>query len=371
MTTVAQVSSALARWAPPRLAEPWDNVGLLVGDPSRAVSRVLTTLDVSDAVLDEAAALGAEMVVAFHPPVFRPISRVLADDPASRIVWRAVSEQRSLYATHTALDNVSPGTSDFLADALGATVVGPLVPRAAEGVLKVVTFVPTGSTDAVAAAMAQAGAGRIGNYAECSFRVAGSGAFRGLDGASPAVGQSGRLERVAEDRLEMVVARRCLEAVVAALKEAHPYEEIPFDVYATEPGASAAEGMGRVAELAECLTLGELADQVAAVTAAAHPRVVGDWARPVRRLAIVGGSGASFVADAARAGVEVLVTGDVKHHDALLAARLGLALVDPGHFASERLVIGRTAAYLSSEFPDLKVTETSVDGEPFARRPGG
>ncbi|MBI5835604.1 MAG: Nif3-like dinuclear metal center hexameric protein [Armatimonadetes bacterium] len=371
MTTVGEVSSALARWAPPRLAESWDNVGLLLGDPGQPVRHVLTTLDLTDAVLDEAAALAAEMVVAFHPPIFSPLARVVADEPASRLIWRAASERRSLYATHTALDNVSPGTSDFLAEALGLTVRGPLVPRPAAGALKVVTFVPTASTDAVAAAMASAGAGRIGDYAECSFRVAGTGAFRGLDGARPAVGTAGRLERVAEDRLEMVVSRADLAAVTAALRVAHPYEEVAYDVYATEPAEPASIGMGRVAELAEPVTLSELAERVTRVTQAAHPRVVGDWRRPVRRVAIVGGSGASFVAHAAQAGADVLVTGDVKHHDALLAARLGLALVDPGHFASERLVIGRTAAFLSSEFPDLMVTETSVDGEPFARRPGG
>ena len=127
----------------------------------------------------------------------------------------------------------------------------------------------------------------------------------------------------------------------------------------------------RLAEAEPGCTLAELADRVTAATMAAHPRVVGDWSRPVRRVAIVGGSGASFIGAARRAGADVLVTGDVKHHDALLAARLGLALVDPGHFASERLVIGQTAAYVSACFPELKVTETSVDGEPFARRPGG
>ena len=371
MTTVGEVSSALARWAPPQLAESWDNVGLLVGDPDQSVSHVLTTLDVGDAVLDEAAALGAEMIVAFHPPIFSPLARVTADEPSSRLVWRAATERRSLYATHTALDNASPGTSDFLAEALGLTVLGPLVPRAPEGGLKLVTFVPPEATERVVAAMAEAGAGRIGDYAECSFRVRGTGSFRGLAGTRPVVGEAGRLEQVAEDRLEMVVPRAALAAVTAALRATHPYEEVAYDLLATEPTAPASLGMGRLAEAEPGCTLAELADRVTAATMAAHPRVVGDWSRPVRRVAIVGGSGASFIGAARRAGADVLVTGDVKHHDALLAARLGLALVDPGHFASERLVIGQTAAYVSACFPELKVTETSVDGEPFARRPGG
>ena len=235
MTSVATVAAALAEFAPPARAAEWDYVGLLAGDPAAAVTGVLVAHDLDEAVLDEAAACRAELIVCYHPPLFAPLARVRADQAEERRVWRAIAEGRALYATHTALDHAPRGTNEFLAEALGLTVSGPLRPMAEQpDRVKLVTFVPRERTDAVAAAMAGAGAGRIGDYAECSFRVAGEGAFRGLAGSRPAVGEAGRLERVAEDRLEMVVPRAALATVTTALRAVHPYEEAAFDVYALE-----------------------------------------------------------------------------------------------------------------------------------------
>jgi dinuclear metal center YbgI/SA1388 family protein len=369
MTSVASVAAALAEFAPPALAADWDRVGLLAGDPVAPVTRVLVAHDLVEAVLDEAAACGAELIVCYHPPLFAPLAAVRADQVEERRVWRAVREGRSLYATHTALDHAPRGTNEFLAEALGLTVVGALRPLAAPAErVKLVTFVPRERTDAVAAALAAAGAGRIGDYAECGFRVAGEGTFRGLAGSRPAVGEAGRLERVAEDRLEMVVPRAGLAEVVSALRAAHPYEEVAFDVYALEAVASPVLGGGRLAELAEAETLEAFVARVEAALAPRHLRFVGDGALLVRRVALVAGSGASFLADAVAAGADVLVTGDVRHHEALRAARSGLALVDPGHFASERPVCFETAAWLRQRLPELTVSVSSVDGEPFARR---
>jgi dinuclear metal center YbgI/SA1388 family protein len=371
MITVAAVAAALAELAPPALAESWDNVGLLAGDPAAAAQRVLAAHDLSPAVLDEAAAWDAQVVVCFHPPLFRPLARVTAERPESALIWRAVREGRALYATHTALDNARPGTNDFLAAALAVTVEGPLRPAAEPGELKLVVFTPPAVTAAVAAAAAAAGAGGIGEYAECSVRAAGIGSFRGSAASHPAVGQAGRREEVAEERLELRLPRAALAAVTAAVRAAHPYEEPAIDVYALEPEGPSRVGAGRLGSLAAAESLAQFARRVAAALAPEHLRVVGAWARPVRRVALVGGSGASFIPEAARAGAEVLVTGDVKHHDALLAQRLGLALVDPGHWASERLVSRETAAWLGRRLPELDVRETGVDGEPFARRLAG
>lgn len=367
MTTVGGAAAALAEFAPPQLAESWDNVGLLVGDPAASVTSILTCLDVTAAVLDEAARREAELLVAFHPLLFRPAGRVRKDDLATAEVWRLVREGRSLYATHTALDAARPGTSDYLAEALGVTVQGVLQPTAGAGDLKLVTFVPAGVVNEVAAALAAAGAGRLGAYAECSFRTPGQGTFRALAGAHPTVGEVGELETVDELRLEMVVPAQQTEAVTRALRAVHPYEEVAFDLYPLA-NRGAEVGLGRVGQLAGPCRLKEFAERVFEVTSARCPRWVGDPDRRVERVAVMGGSGASFLAAAQRAGADVLVTGDLKHHDALAAQRSDLAVVDPGHYATERFVVGATARWLAERFPSLRVTETAVDGEPFAGR---
>ncbi|MBI2297971.1 MAG: Nif3-like dinuclear metal center hexameric protein [Armatimonadetes bacterium] len=370
MITAGAVAAALAEFAPPVLAESWDNVGLLVGDPAAEVRRVLATLDVTAAVHDEAGRLGAELIVTFHPPIFKPLPRVRADEASSCEVWRAVREGRGLYATHTALDAARPGTSDWLAEALGVRVDGVL--RAAErrGDVKLVTFVPAEQVGQVAAALAEGGAGRIGAYAECSFRSTGVGTFRGLAGAHPAVGEAGVLEEVDEVRLEMLVPESRVGGVVQALRAAHPYEEPAFDLYPLR-NSGGDVGLGRVGLLPEPEPLGEFAERVRGVLGAGGVSWVGEAARPVRRVAVMGGSGTSLLDDARRAGAEVYVTGDVKHHDALRAQRSGLALVDPGHWATERPVIGATARWLRARMPGLKVFETTVDGDPFTGRRAG
>lgn len=364
MTGVGEIVAALDEFAPRHLAESWDNVGLLVGDPDERCDRVLVAYDVTEAVLDEATARGAQTVIAFHPPIFRPLARVTASDPAAAVVHRAVRAGLSLAATHTALDNARPGTSDFLAEALGLVTTGVLRTRS-EGYAKLAVFTPAEAVDQVAAAMAAAGAGRIGDYAECGFRLAGQGTFRPLAGASPTVGEVGRLEQVDEIRLEMLVPRERAAAVVTAMVRAHPYEEVAYDLY---PLLNETEyGLGRLAELPEPVPLADFARRVGEATGARHLRWVGGPDRLVRRAALVGGSGAGYLPDAAAAGADVFVTGDVKHHDALLAGRLGVGLVDPGHWATERFVVPRTAAWLRARLPAVKVDESEVDGEPFAR----
>lgn len=361
MTSVGEIAALLDTFAPRQLAESWDNVGLLAGDPAVDVSSLLVTLDVTPAHLDEAALRAAELIVAFHPPIFKPLGRLVADDPAGAVVYRAVREGRHLYATHTGLDCAPRGTSDFLAAALGLEVTGVLKPRAGD-LVKLAVFVPVADEATVRQAMADAGAGAIGDYRECSFRTPGTGTFRPLDGANPTIGAVGELTEVAEARVEVLVPRASLSRVLAAMERAHPYEEVAYDLYPLLN--ESAMGMGRLARC-EPMPLGEFAARVGEVCRARHLRWVGEPSRTVETVALVGGSGASFLADAARAGADVYVTGDIKHHDALLARKLDVGLVDPGHYATERFVIPETAAWLRQRLPGLKVYETELDGEPF------
>lgn len=368
--TVQQVAAVLTDLAPEHLAEEWDNVGLLVGDPAGTVARVLVTLDVTAAVLDEAAAQGCEMIVAHHPVIFRPLARLRPDDPASALAYEAARRGVHLYAAHTNLDHAAGGTSDALAARLGVLNPRVLVPRTGTGDYKLVVFTPPEAVDAVIAALAEAGAGRIGAYSHCTFRSPGTGTYLPLAGAQPYAGTVGQLEQAEELRLETVVPRARLGPAISAMIAAHPYEEVAYDVYRLENDAANA-GAGRIGPLPEPMTLGQFAAHVQAQLNPAHCRVVGDPHRPVKMVAVLGGSGGSFLDAAHRAGADVFVTGDLKHHEALHALALGLAVIDAGHDATERPVLARLVETLREKLPGLdEVRESAVRTEPFGRGEG-
>lgn len=323
---------------PERDAASWDATGLQVGDPRARVHAVLVTLDVTDAVLDEAARTGADLVLAHHPLLFRPLERLTPATAAGHLALRAAREGVAILAAHTNFDAAHAGTTDPVVRLLDLRDARPLEPLPQEppADAKLVVFVPHADTAAVLAALAEAGAGVIGEYDRCSFRVAGTGTFRPSPAANPSVGEREQTNEVAEDRLEVLVPRARLGAAVEALVDAHPYEEVAYDVYPLAgDGRASGKGLGRVGELAEPLMLREVADRLAAGLPSPHLRVAGDLDAPVRRVAACGGAGDGLLHAAVDARADVYVTGDLRHHVALDALTLGLALVDAGHYATE------------------------------------
>ena len=322
-------------------AESWDATGLQVGDPGAGVEAVLLCLDVTPATLDEAGRLDADLVIAHHPLLFRPLDRLTPATAAGQLALRAAASGIALLAAHTNFDRAVPGTSDPVAHLLELEALRPLVPASATGRerVKLVVFVPVDHTEAVLEALAGAGAGWIGEYDSCSFRVTGTGTFRPSEQANPYAGERGRLHEEVEDRLEIVVERAALPDVVAALRDTHPYEEVAFDVYPLTEQATAGTqrvaGLGLVGELPAPQPLRAVADTLALGLPSPHLRVVGDLDRPVRRVAVCGGAGDGLVGTAHRAGADVYVTGDLRHHPALDAATSGLALIDAGHYDTE------------------------------------
>jgi dinuclear metal center YbgI/SA1388 family protein len=320
---------------PERDAEGWDAPGLQVGDPEDPVRRVLVTLDVTEAVLDEAVAEGADLVLAHHPLLFRPLARLTPATAPGRLALRAARDRVAVLAAHTNLDVAVPGTTDTITQALGLVDVVPLVPGAPTAQAKLVTFVPVEATDAVIAALARAGAGMIGEYTECTFRVEGTGTFRPSAAADPAVGERERRNEVAEHRLEVVLPAARVAAAVDALAAAHPYEEVAHDVYPLLGAAATGKGLGRLGRLPEPLPLRAVADRLARELPSPHLRLAGDPDRVVERVAACGGAGDSLIGDALAAGADVYVTGDLRHHVTLDALTLGMACIDAGHFATE------------------------------------
>jgi dinuclear metal center YbgI/SA1388 family protein len=322
---------------PPAEAASWDHVGLQVGDADWPVERVLVTLDVTGAVLDEALDGPATLVLAHHPLLFRPLAALTPATAAGRLALRAARGGVAVAAAHTNLDVArdGAGTSDPVVTVLGLTEVRPLTTELRDGDrAKLVTFVPPEALDVVLDALSSAGAGRIGEYERCSFRVRGTGTFRPLPGADPYSGQGvGQAAEEEELRLEVELPLRSTGAVVAALLDAHPYDEVAYDLLPLLDGAMI--GFGRVGRLPAPRPLAEVAAAIRDRLPAPHLRYAGDPSRPVTTVAVVGGAGDSLIGAVLGAGADVYVTGDLRHHVTLDALEQGLAVIDAGHHATE------------------------------------
>jgi dinuclear metal center YbgI/SA1388 family protein len=354
------VIDVLEQAYPPALAESWDAVGLVCGDPEEPVSRVLVAVDPVPETVAEALESRAQLLLTHHPLLLRGVHGVPADQPKGQLVHRLVRAGVALHTAHTNADSADPGVSDALAGLLGVRVEGPLQPRGTQRLDKIVTFVPSGDPAArVLDALAEAGAGRIGDYSHCCWSTEGTGQFLPHEGAAPAIGRVGALERVTETRLELVLPRARRRAVVEALRAAHPYEEPAFDLLelADIPGS---QGLGRVGELAGETTLAEFTHRAAAALPATAwgVRAAGDPDRTVRRVAVCGGAGDSALDAATAAGVDVYLTADLRHHPAsehLLAGGLPgrptPALVDVAHWASEHPWCEQAASVIRAAFP--------------------
>jgi dinuclear metal center YbgI/SA1388 family protein len=335
--TLRQVVVALDELYDPRLAESWDRVGLVVGDPDQPVRRVLLAVDPVDEVIAEAVDWGADLLLVHHPLLLRGVHSVTTDGPKGRAVTALVRAGLALHVTHTNADAASPGVSDALAGAVGLTDVVPLVPRDDEALHKLVVFVPVEAADALTDALAAAGAGRLGDYERAAWSTTGTGTFRPLPGANPTIGSVGETERVAEARVEMVVAPARRTAVVAALRAVHPYEEPAFDLLPTV-AAPGSRGLGRVGVLPAPESLRDFAERVSEALphTASGVRVAGDLDAPVHRVAVCGGAGDDLFDVVRRTGADVFVTADLRHHPASESLAHGTpALVEAAHWATE------------------------------------
>ncbi|ORV53547.1 Nif3-like dinuclear metal center hexameric protein [Mycobacterium europaeum] len=364
---LADVIGVLDEAYPPRLAESWDSVGLVCGDPDDALESVTVAVDATPAVVAEVPEGG--LLLAHHPLLLRGVDTVAASTPKGALVHRLIRTGRSLFTAHTNADSASPGVSDALAQALGLTVEAALEPRtAAPDLDKWVIYVPRENADAVRAAVFEAGAGHIGDYSHCSWTVTGIGQFLPHEGASPAVGSVGTVETVAEDRFEVIAPARIRVAVLAAMRAAHPYEEPAFDIFALLP-APGDTGLGRIGTLPRPEPLRDFVSRVGAALppTAWGVRAAGDPDMPVSRVAVCGGAGDSLLATADRAGVHAYVTADLRHHPADEHRRAsGVALVDVAHWASEFPWCDQAADLLRSRFgAALSVRVCTIRTDPW------
>ena len=354
--------------APVHLAESWDNVGLLSGHSTSLVQKVLLSIDLTPAVHDEAIRLGVDLLLVYHPPIFKPIKHLRIDgDEAPALAVALASYGIWIYSPHTALDTVDGGTNDILAQQVGATVTGSFSHYPALGeFLKLVVFVPEGEVELVADALFHAGAGKIGQrakYEKCSFRTRGHGTFQGDADSNPAVGRAGHYECVPEIRLETILPKSAAGDVIDALRRVHPYEEPAFDLLKMETPPEQV-GLGRYADLPKTETLHDFAHRCKQLLNLHTVQIVGNPQQKIRTLAVMAGSAGRLALDTARRPYDALLTGELKHHDMLAyqAADIGVILL--GHSETERPVLPILAARLRRALPTLKLSLSRADRGP-------
>ncbi len=366
--SIRSIADALEAWAPPGSAQSYDNVGLQVGDASRPVSTALLALDMTPQVLEEAKSLGAELVITHHPLLFRPLGSVTAGGFVSTLALRLAEAGIGLYSIHTNLDAAPGGVSFALAEHLGLTEV-EFLDGFEDTLYKLATFVPNDDFEAVRSALAEAGAGRIGEYEACAFATDGTGYFKPGARTDPHIGTAGGdLESAAERKIEVEVARWNLGDVLGALQAAHPYEEVAYDVYPIKQKNSRA-GLGAIGRLAEPEPLNAFLQRVADRLDAGSLRFVGDRTAPIERVAVCGGAGSDFIGTARSAGADAYVTADVTYHEFFNALNTDgtpeMALIDPGHYETEALTEALLRNWLAERFPAVSWTRTERRTSPM------
>ena len=366
--TIADITDALEAWAPPGSAQDYDNVGLQVGDATRSVDTALLALDATPQVLDEAKEHDADLVVTHHPLLFRPLDGVTADSYVSNLALRFAEAGIGLYSIHTNLDAAPGGVSFALADRLGLTDIG-FLDGFDETLYKLAVFVPADAFDPVREALADAGAGRIGDYEACAFSVAGTGFFKPGDDTDPHIGTAGGgVESADERKLEVEVARWNLGRVLGALEAAHPYEEVAYDLYPVHQKNTRA-GLGALGHLPSPEPLSAFLDRVADRLDADSLRYAGTDEASVERVAVCGGAGSDFIGTARGAGADAYVTADVTYHEFFDVLGTDgtpeMALVDPGHYETEALTEALLRNWLADRFADVNWTRTDTRTSPM------
>jgi len=360
---VRDFEQAMEAIAPLAFAAEWDNVGLLVGRREAKVRRVLLTIDLTAAVLDEAIGERIDLICTYHPVMFQAIKRLTDQQPGTEILLRAIGAGIAVYSPHTALDAAADGLTDWLADAVGQGYRRPLIvseslPATQE--LKVVTFAPAEAIDRLRDVMASAGAGRIGHYDLCSFAAPGMGTFRGDAKSHPAVGAKERFERVEEQRLEMVCPASALHVLVSTLRQFHPYEEPAIDVYPLRAIPLAKVGGGRKVVLDQPATVGDLAERVKKHLGIDAVKST-DPGKSVRHVAVVPGSGGAFVEPALAQDCDLFITGELTYHTALSAWTRGCGVILTGHANSERGFLSILAGRLAERLDGVDVIMSRAD----------
>jgi len=366
---VREIVQEVEKIAPLSLAQDWDNVGLLIGDSQKDVKNVLLTIDITNVVLAEARRLRTDLIVSYHPVIWDGLKKITPDGPTA-VVYELIRRDIAVFSIHTALDTVSGGVNDALAEIVGikdGEPLGDFVANPAPANYKLVVFVPVNSAGQLADAVFNAGAGAIGNYSHCGFSTAGQGSFLPLTGAKPAIGKKGKLERVPELRFETIVPAGRRDAVIAAMLKAHPYERPAFDLFKLHNDRSRF-GLGRIGKLEKPIPLSRIIARIKAQTGAKTVGIVGPEKRLVKTAAVCAGSCGKIINNVIAKKADLYLTGELKHHQALAAKEAGLTCLCLSHSVSERFILKKFAQQLKKRLSGITIRISNKDADPFTWR---
>ena len=359
MIQIKEILEELDALAPFKYSESFDNTGLLIGDPVQNVSKAIICLDVTHEVIDEALDTKADLIIAFHPLIFKGLKSIGTQNRVEGCVTRLIQNQIALIAIHTNLDKSINGVNRMISDKIGLKQLRYLMPEQTN--LKLVTYVPIAHVDSVREALIQSGAGGIGQYTGCSFGTEGIGTFIPSKQSNPYVGQHEQMHREQETRLEMLVPKHAMKRVVQALKKSHPYEEVAYESYSVEVGDGVA-GMGMIGELSEAMDVPHFLAHLKSVFGTPSIRY-SEYTQSIKKIAVLGGSGAFGIHAAMGMNADAYVTADLKYHD-FFVPQGRLMLVDIGHFESEQYTLALLKDYLSKKIINFAFDLTSVDTNP-------
>jgi len=363
---VKAIAEKTEKIVPLKLAQDWDNVGLLIGDAQRNVKRILLTIDVTGDVVAEAKRLKTDLIISYHPIIWDGLKKITADGQSS-VVYELIRARLAVFSIHTALDSAIGGVNDGLAEIIGIVdgkPIGNYVDSPAGDNYKLVVFVPVESAAKVSNAIFAAGAGVIENYSHCGFTTEGQGSFLPLAAARPAIGKKGKLKKVPEIRFETIVPAEKLDDSIAALKEAHPYETPAFDCYKIYDSPTKF-GLGRIGKLAKPTQISKIIERIKKHTRAKAVGIVGNERKVVKTAAVCAGSCSKIINSVIAAKADLYLTGELKHHQALAAQEAHLTCICLGHTVSERFILKKFAKQLQNQINDVTIKISKKDADPF------
>ncbi|MHC5086171.1 MAG: Nif3-like dinuclear metal center hexameric protein [Planctomycetota bacterium] len=363
---IKEIARAVEEIAPLGLAQDWDNVGLLVGDPVKNIKNILLTIDTTQAVFTEAKAQKIDLILAYHPIIWNGLKRVTTEGETAHI-YELIKSGISVFCIHTALDVAAGGVNDALADILGienTKPIGDIVADPAGPQYKIITFVPQNDVNKVANALYVAGAGAIGNYSHCGFQSDGIGTFKPLAGSNPTIGKRGKVETVSEIKLETVVPSDKVAGVLAALRASHPYETPAFDVF-QHCDIENKIGLGRIGNLKKPLSMQKAIANIKAATGCKAVGIVGPAKRTIQKAAVCAGSCGKILNTVIAAESDLYLTGELKHHQALAAQEAGLTCICLSHTVSERFALKNLAKQLKKRLKKVTIRISQKDRDPF------